>query len=123
MRLVALRPTGFMDNVLFWAPGIKAARVVRSSTGEGRIPFVHSRTSQRLRSPCSCNRKRDDATITLTGPVALSYAEMTAKLSTALGVPIAYEMITDDAVRRAHSAFEPDPAMVEAHVGNLSRAA
>src|SRR5271170_4521580 len=37
-----VRPTGFMDNALFWARSIKAEGVVRSATGDGKIPFIHS---------------------------------------------------------------------------------
>src|SRR6202451_1302149 len=37
-----VQPTGFMENALFWAPPIKSRRVVRSATGAGKIPFIHS---------------------------------------------------------------------------------
>lgn len=39
---VLVRPTGFMDNLLAWAASVKSEGVVRSATGDGRIPFIHS---------------------------------------------------------------------------------
>jgi len=38
---VFVRPTGFMSNFLAWAPSIEAEGIVRSSTGNGRRPFIH----------------------------------------------------------------------------------
>lgn len=37
-----VQPTGFMSNLLAWAPSIKAEGVVRASTGDGRRAFIHS---------------------------------------------------------------------------------
>jgi uncharacterized protein YbjT (DUF2867 family) len=37
-----VRLSGFMSNALFWARSIKAEGVVRTSTGDGKIPFIHS---------------------------------------------------------------------------------
>jgi|SRR6516162_7490800 hypothetical protein len=38
----AIRPAGFMSNLLAWAHSIKTEGVVRSSTADGRRPFIHS---------------------------------------------------------------------------------
>jgi len=37
-----VRPAGFMSNLLAWAHSIKTEGVVRSSTADGRRPFIHS---------------------------------------------------------------------------------
>ena len=37
-----VRPTGFMTNLLAWAHSIKAEGIVRTSTGNGGRPFIHS---------------------------------------------------------------------------------
>jgi uncharacterized protein YbjT (DUF2867 family) len=39
-----VRPSGFMSNALFWARSIKAGGVVRTATGDGKIPFIHPTT-------------------------------------------------------------------------------
>src|SRR5215510_1879087 len=36
-----VQPTGFMDNLLAWAPSIQTEGVVRASTGSGRRAFIH----------------------------------------------------------------------------------
>src|ERR1700691_561224 len=37
-----IRPTGFMSNLLAWAPSIKSQGLIRTSTGDGRRAFIHS---------------------------------------------------------------------------------
>src|SRR5215472_1730855 len=37
-----VQPTGFMSNLLAWAPSIKTEGIVRASTGDGRRAFIHS---------------------------------------------------------------------------------
>ena len=36
-----IRFAGFMSNALYWAEAIKTERVLRSSTDEGKIAFIH----------------------------------------------------------------------------------
>ncbi len=42
IKFTFVQPSGFMVNSLFWAKSIKAEGVVRSCTGDGKIPFIHS---------------------------------------------------------------------------------
>ena len=37
-----VQPSGFMVNALWWARSIQAEGLVRSATGDGKIPFIHS---------------------------------------------------------------------------------
>src|SRR5215472_19309015 len=37
-----VRPSGFMTNLLAWTHSIKTEGIVRSSTGSGARPFIHS---------------------------------------------------------------------------------
>src|ERR1700744_1321079 len=39
---IFVRPTGFMLNLLAWAPSIKTQQIVESSTADGRRPFIHT---------------------------------------------------------------------------------
>jgi uncharacterized protein YbjT (DUF2867 family) len=39
-----VQPTGFMSNALFWATSIKSESIVRTATGDGRIPSFILRT-------------------------------------------------------------------------------
>jgi uncharacterized protein YbjT (DUF2867 family) len=116
ISFVFIRPTGFMDNALFWAPTIKAERVVRSSTGDGRIPFIHADDIADVATVALTEDEHEGRTLPITGPEALSYAEMTAKIAKAVGKSLEVEAISDDDARRRHAAIDADPAVIEAHV-------
>ena len=111
-----VRPTGFMINVLHWAPSIRQAGVVRSCTGDGRIPFIDSADIADVAVAALTEREHDGATLSITGPTALSYAEMTAALAQALGRPLRFEAMTESVVREQMLAHGDPAAVVEAHV-------
>jgi uncharacterized protein YbjT (DUF2867 family) len=113
---VFVRPTGFMDNALFWAQSIKAEGMVRSSTGDGKIPFIHSKDIADVATEALTSADHEGKTLPITGPMALSYPEMSAKIGAAIGRTITYEAISDDDVRRRHTAIDADPAVIEAHL-------
>jgi (4-alkanoyl-5-oxo-2,5-dihydrofuran-3-yl)methyl phosphate reductase len=113
---VFVRPTGFMDNALFWAHGIKTHGVVRSATGDGRIPFIHSDdiadvATRALDAPDLLGRR-----LPITGPEALSYADMTAKIAAAIGRPLRHEAASEADVSRFQAGLGEPPAMIEAHL-------
>jgi uncharacterized protein YbjT (DUF2867 family) len=58
----------------------------------------------------------DGRALPITGPEALSYAQMTAKIGAAIEATLTYEPISDEQVRRQQFAWEPDNAVVEAHL-------
>ncbi len=113
---VFVRPTGFMDNALFWAASIKAEGVVRSCTGDGRIPFIHSDDIADVTTAALATARFEGEALPLTGPQALSYGEMTAKIGAAVGRPLEHVVITDEEVRRRHAAIDAEPEVVEAHL-------
>lgn len=115
---VFVRPTGFMDNALFWAPGIKESGVVRSATGDGRIPFVHSDDIADVATRALMATDLVGQRLPITGPEALSYADMTAKIAAATGQQrrLAHETISDADARNFHLSLGEVPAMVEAHI-------
>jgi uncharacterized protein YbjT (DUF2867 family) len=71
-----VQPSGFMSNALFWASSIKAEGIVRSATGEGKIPFIHSQDIADVATRALTSRDYDGMSLPITGPEALSYAEM-----------------------------------------------
>ena len=74
-----------MSNALFWATSIRAEGIVRSATGEGRIPFIHPADIAAVSLRALMTREHEGASLPITGPEALSYAEMTARIGNALG--------------------------------------
>jgi uncharacterized protein YbjT (DUF2867 family) len=111
-----VRPTGFMDNALHWARSTKAEGVVRSCTGDGKIPFIHSDDIADVATRVLTTAQYDGRALPITGPEALSYAQMTAKIGAAIEATLTYEPISDEQVRRQQFAWEPDNAVVEAHL-------
>jgi uncharacterized protein YbjT (DUF2867 family) len=111
-----VRPTGFMVNALHWAHGIKAAGVVKSCTGDGRIPFVHSDDIADTAVAALLEPAHAGATLPITGPRALSYPEMVIELSRVLERPIRYELITDDAVREQMRSRGESTTEIDAHL-------
>jgi uncharacterized protein YbjT (DUF2867 family) len=115
VELVSVRPSGFMDNALYWAHSIRAEGVVRSSTADGKIAFVHSDDIADVAAFALTSSRRPNVPLALSGPRALSYPEMTASIATRIGRTIRYEWISDEAQDRRHEAMGEPPAMVEAH--------
>lgn len=113
---VFVRPTGFMDNALFWANGIKERGVVRSATGDGRIPFVHGDDIADVSVRALYANDLLGQRLPITGPEALSYAAMTAKIAAAIGRPLRHEDASEAEVARAQAAHGEAPAMIEAHL-------
>ena len=90
-----IQAAGFMSNMLGWSGSIIHDGVVRSSTGDGKIAFIHSDDIADVATVALTTRKYDDQSLVITGPEALSYGEMAAILSNAIGQPIDYVEITD----------------------------
>ncbi len=111
-----VQPTGFMSNLLAWAPSIKAEGVVRASTGEGRRAFIHSEDIAAVATKALTTREYDGESIPITGPEALSFAEVTARLGTAIGKPLKFQPISDDEARQRYAAGGASSLETEAHV-------
>lgn len=90
-----IQAAGFMSNMLGWSESIRREGVLRSSTGEGRIAFIHPDDIAAIAIAALTTRYYDDQALIVTGPEALSYREMAATIGEAIGKPIAYVEITD----------------------------
>jgi uncharacterized protein YbjT (DUF2867 family) len=111
-----VQPTGFMSNLLAWAPSIRAEGVVRASTGDGRRPFIHSDDIAAVTTTALTTREYVGESLPITGPEALNYAEVTAKLGAALGRQLTFQPISDEEARQRYAATGAPPAETEAHV-------
>lgn len=78
-----VQPTGFMSNLLAWAPSIKAEGVVRASTGAGSRAFIHSADIAAVATKALTTRGYVGESLPITGREALNYAEVTAKVGAA----------------------------------------
>jgi len=94
-----VQPTGFMSNALFWAPMIKSQGVLRSPTGDGKIPFIHPDDIVSVAAEVLTTERYIGESLAITGPEALSYAQMAAKIAAAISRPIKFEAISDEQER------------------------
>jgi uncharacterized protein YbjT (DUF2867 family) len=90
-----VQPSGFMTNALAWAPSIRDG-VVRSSTGDGRIAFVHPHDIADVAVAALVTDELSGAALPISGPEALTYAEMVSVIAACIGKAIAYEPFADD---------------------------
>jgi uncharacterized protein YbjT (DUF2867 family) len=111
-----VRPSGFMDNALAWAPAIKGDGVIRGATGEGRIPFIHARDIADVITAALVSREHDGTTMTISGPAALSYREMVAILAATLGRPLTFLAISEHEERARWTSWGEAPESVEYHL-------
>jgi uncharacterized protein YbjT (DUF2867 family) len=111
-----VRPTGFMSNLLAWAPSIKAESLVRASTGDGRRAFIHSDDIAAVAIKALTTREYEGQSLPITGPEALSFADVTSRIGAAIGKHITYQPICDEEARQRHSATGASIEETEAHV-------
>jgi uncharacterized protein YbjT (DUF2867 family) len=110
-----IQPAGFMSNALEWATSIKAEGVVRAPTGDGRIAFIHPDDIAAVATEALATREYVGE-LPITGPEALSYAEMTSKISAAIGKPLRFQAISDAQERHQMIESGYPPEIVAAHL-------
>lgn len=111
-----VRPTGFMSNLMAWATSIKAEGIMRASTGDGRRAFIHSDDIAAVATRALTTREYDGASLPITGPESLSFAEVTTKIGAAIGRRLQFQSISDDEARRLYAATGASALETEAHV-------
>jgi uncharacterized protein YbjT (DUF2867 family) len=111
-----VQPTGFMSNLLAWAKSIKAEGIVRSSTGDGKRAFIHSDDIAAVATKALTTREYDGKSLPITGPEALSFAEVTARIGSAIQKQLTFQPISDEEARQRYSAISGSSAETEAHV-------
>jgi len=111
-----VRPTGFMSNLLAWATSIKAEGIVRASTDNGRRAFIHSDDIAAVATKALTTRQYDGESLTITGPEALSFADVTEKIGSAIGQRLVFQSISDEEARQRYAATGALALDVDAHV-------
>jgi uncharacterized protein YbjT (DUF2867 family) len=100
-----IRSAGFMSNALYWTQSIKTEGVLRSSTGEGKIAFIHPADIADIAVRALTTRDLRREAVVITGPKALSYAEMADVIGAAIGKRIRYVPISDDEASFGSDAY------------------
>jgi uncharacterized protein YbjT (DUF2867 family) len=116
MNFTFVQPTGFMANALWWAPKIKAEGVVRSMTGDGKIPFIHSDDIAEVVTEALVTEKYYGNSLAITGPAALSYGEMASKIGAAIDKSVRFDALPEKEERRKMEGWGESEEMIEAHL-------
>jgi len=111
-----VQPSGFMSNALFWAALIKSEGVVRGCTGDGKIPFIHSQDIADVTTEALTSRRYIGESLPITGPEALSYGEMTAKIAAGIGKKLKFQPISEEQERRQMIESGDSEEIVAAHL-------
>jgi uncharacterized protein YbjT (DUF2867 family) len=113
---VFVQPSGFMVNALWWADSIKSEGIVRSATGDGKIPFIHSDDMADVVVQALTAPQHLGQSLAITGPEPLSYASMTAKIGIAIGRTLRFEPVSEDEERRKMVSHGDSAEIVAAHL-------
>jgi uncharacterized protein YbjT (DUF2867 family) len=115
---VIVRPNLFLQNIPeSTIPSIDASGNFYVDAGQARISMVDTRDVAAVAAVALTEPGHDGAHYDVTGPEALSYANVAAKLTNAMGRQIAYVDAPDDAVRRGLLAAGLNEWLVNALVG------
>lgn len=117
IEFVFVQPSGFMDNFLNWAPAIKSDGIVRCCAGEGRIPFIHSDDIAAVAIEAMLGPQYAGQSLPITGPEALSFADMTALVGSATGQQLGFQPISDEEERQQQIGWGTPEALIEARLG------
>ncbi|CAH1664751.1 NAD(P)H-binding protein [Chelatococcus asaccharovorans] len=100
MGWTIIRPTGFMQNFSegFLLPGILHAGAVFSATGDGVAPFIDASDIARVAEASLVEPQHSGAVYDVTGPEALSLADMTSIIAEAAQRTIAYHPVSAEAL-------------------------
>lgn len=98
----SLRPSFFMQNwVTYNAPAIKAGQPVYANAGSSRLGWIDVRDIADVAVAALTEAGHEGRIYELTGPAALSYAEVAAALGKVLGRDVAYVPVPDEAAYQA----------------------
>ena len=97
-----LRPASFMTNVMNNVTEIRDGKLLMPA-GDARIPFIDPRDVADVAVLTLTAPERAEGPLVMTGPEALSFADLAAKLTAALGREIAYTMSRKKNGRRTGS--------------------
>jgi uncharacterized protein YbjT (DUF2867 family) len=115
---VILRPNMFSQNIPeSTIPAIGDDGLLYADAGDARLSMVDTRDIAAVADVVLSENRHAGARYDITGPEALSYHDVAAKLSSALGREITYVDAPDDAVRSALLGFGLDAWFADALVG------
>lgn len=108
-----LRPNLFMQGLLAFKDAIQQQGQLCAPIGEARISAVDVRDIAAAAAAALTESGHDHKTYNLTGPAALTHAEMAAGLATALGHPVAFVDVAPEQLHQYLLGAGMDPWQAE----------
>ena len=106
MAWTFLRPNLFMQGLLQLAGLIREKGILAAPIGDARVSVVDVRDNAAVAAAALTGDGHAGKIYTLTGPAALTHAEMATELSKATGRPIAFADASEDDLRHAMAAVK-----------------
>jgi uncharacterized protein YbjT (DUF2867 family) len=97
---VLLRPSTYMTNLLAFADAIAHTGSLFAPAGDAKVGFVDPRDVGAAAAAVLAQQDHDQRLYTLTGPAALTYADVAADLTEATGRPLQYVDVPEQAARQ-----------------------
>ena len=95
-----LRPNSFMQNALGFASTVKKQGAFYTPAKQGRVSFVDARDVAAVAAAALSEPGHENRSYTITGPAALSYAEVAEKISNAIGTKVTYVDVSPEAAKK-----------------------
>jgi uncharacterized protein YbjT (DUF2867 family) len=111
-----VQPTGFMSNLLAWAHSVREESIVRSSTGEGRRPLIHSEDIAAVAVHALTTREYIGKSLAITGPESLTFGQVAERLGAALGKRLRFQVVSDEEAGRRFASTGATLEETRAHV-------
>jgi uncharacterized protein YbjT (DUF2867 family) len=110
LAFTILRPTFFSQNwAAFYAQSIKAGQPVYANAGDARLGWIDTRDIAAVAAAALTEAGHEGRIYDLTGPEALTYAEVAARLGKLLGRDVTYVAVPDAAAYQAMTGMGFDP--------------
>jgi uncharacterized protein YbjT (DUF2867 family) len=95
LSCASIRPNGFMQNIAnYFGGSIKSQGAFYGTIGDAKVSFIDVRDVAAAVAGALLNKSTAGKAYELSGPEAVSYPELAARLTTALGKPIKYVNLT-----------------------------
>jgi len=96
-----LRPNAFMQNLLGLAPTIVSQSEFYQPAADGKVSHIDVRDIAAVAAKALTGNGHQGKTYVITGPEALSYDEVAAKLSAAIGRSVKYVNVTPEDFKKS----------------------
>ena len=101
MGYTCLRPNAFMQNAVQWQASIARTDAIALPVGDARVSMIDARDIAAVAAQVLTAPELDNGVHDLTGPEALTYAEVAEHLSRAVGRTIGHRDVRPDEARCA----------------------